>query len=103
MMRVQASELRQADQIAKMAIREYAAVPEVQAIYQENGANGITFWVFTSNKSYHDQLMDILLDHEEVILDKYPETVVLFRYIPSVLTTDPREATGQAATLLFQR
>jgi hypothetical protein len=89
--------------VEQSVAERFSQIAAVVAIYRTIHHGAITFWIYTSNETYDDELMRTLLAQEETILDRYQEATIRFRYIPFVLSPSPEELVGSHGVLIYQR
>jgi len=89
--------------LQRVAVELFEQIKAVSAIYQDEQENETILWVFTDNEKYDDELMDLLISQEEKLLDTFPESSILVRFVPSVLCQDHREVVGYSAQLILER
>ncbi|NJN97972.1 MAG: hypothetical protein HC875_29790 [Anaerolineales bacterium] len=75
-------------------------IEPVQSVYIQPLPEATNVFVFLSQNHYDDALMDNLLDKEADILDRHPETLFNFHYLP-LLNAVP--TVPQNAALIFSR
>lgn len=85
------------------AVELFSSTQEVDAIYHDALDSEIVFWVFVDNEEYDDKLMDLLISYEEKLLDTFPETPIMVRFVPSILCDSYEEVVGNSAQLIFKR
>lgn len=90
-------------EVAKTIHERYSQIDEVEAIYEEIDDTQHTFWIFTSNRRYDDELMDRLIFQEEEIFDIYPKHNMSINYVASVMAENHREVVGNNAAIIFER
>ncbi len=95
-------------QIDHIVVDRFQKISEVEEIYRcDHQYSEITYYVFTSNLTYDDSLMDRLIDQEVIILNKLSAADqhkdITFRYVPLVIAPVPRHATGYGARGLYAR
>lgn len=78
----------------------FQAMEPVQSVYIQPLPEATNVFVFLSQNRYDDALMDDLLDKEADILDRHPETLFNFHYVP-LLSAAP--TVPQNAALIFSR
>jgi hypothetical protein len=62
----------------------FSNIKEIDSIYWERNKNEMILTVFLSNPEYDDELMDILLERELEIREKWRDLGLDFRYIPLI-------------------
>lgn len=83
-------------------IRQYLLVPQVMLIYTDEYQERKRFLIFTSNNTYDDSMMDILLSIEHSIRLAFTSIPASFEYIPH-LADVTNEIVPQDAKLIYQR
>lgn len=82
-------------------IARYASINRVQRIYLFTSTKTIKVFMWLNQPHYDEALMDKLLDAEEAILERYPQRLCEFHYVP-VLTGDRPPFIPSQAQLIWE-
>ena len=88
--------------IQLFVINRFLEIQEVTAIYFHKYLAEIHFTVLTSNSQADDLLADMLLDREVDVLERFPDKVIVFSYIPAGLT-EPTHFISPQLIKIFER
>lgn len=83
-------------------IKEFAVIKDITMIYLEKSLSKYVFKIILNLDSYDDKIMDLLLDHEYEIMDKYSNLKINFHYIPYLKNERLNGIILKNAKLIFQ-
>lgn len=82
-------------------VARYASIDRVQRIYLLASTKTIKVFMWLNQSRYDEALMDRLLDAEEAILERYPQRLCKFHYVP-VLTGHRSPFVPSQAQLIWE-
>ncbi len=88
--------------IEQEAIREFGPIPEVCLIYSDHFRSEYVLSVLLHGDKYNDALMDILLDRELRLMNRFASRPITLQYLPYVPSPSRNGLVRETAKLIFE-